>query len=98
MKDKLENACKDSISLAAFFKKKSYFQLLRSKPVSSIEGENMAFLSSVVTYSTGVRAPAIGTMRRMTESAIAEKDPPSISYIITYTFIFGGILVSLWTQ
>lgn len=58
----------------------------------------MAFLSSAVIYSTGVRAPAVGTMRRMTESVIAGKDSPILSRIIKYAFIFGGILVSFITH
>lgn len=58
----------------------------------------MAFLSSAVTYRTGVRAPAVGTMRMMTESIIAGKDSLILGYIIKYAFLFGGILVSFLRQ
>lgn len=71
---------------------------MRSKPVSSTEGGNMEFLSSVLIYSSGVRAPAVGTRRMMTESVIGGKDSPILSYSITYTFFFGAILVSFLTQ
>lgn len=58
----------------------------------------MAFLPSAVIYSIGVRAPAVETMRMMTESVIAGKDSLILSYIIKYAFLFAGILVSFLRQ